>query len=132
MSKPKAPKESAEQRKQRLESEARLAVQEARANADDLKSRKRFMTSRTRLAMRIFGARGRLSGAAQFAGAGSGTRGFGGGNAAGPGGSGGLVGGGLAGLGGFGGGLGYGSVNNNFIPGMVRNPNDPIVIGAGN
>lgn len=100
MSKPKTPKESPEQRKTRLEAEGRLAAQEASAAANDLLARKRFVSSRARLAMRIFGTRAALT-AANFAATG-GSPGGGGGL----GGLGGLS--GMGGFGGFGGGGGFG------------------------
>ncbi len=65
MSKPKAPKESAEQRAARMAEEERIRIMTARANADEFAAGKSFLTRRTRMVLRLYGARRALAGLGQ-------------------------------------------------------------------
>lgn len=86
MSKPKAAQESADAKAARLAEEERIRVAQARADAQESAAGRQLLTRKTRMTMRLFGARSALSG---FGGSGSvpilggsssGGEGIGGGN----------------------------------------------------
>lgn len=62
MSKPKAPKESADAAAARLAEEERIRVMQARAQADEAAAGRQLLTRKTRMTMRLFGARSALAG----------------------------------------------------------------------
>lgn len=62
MKSPKQPKETPEQRAARLAEEERIKVAETKANVADTEQRQRWLTSKTRRILRIFGARKALAG----------------------------------------------------------------------
>lgn len=57
MSKPKVPKETPDQKKARLAEEERIALMQVRANAEEAAAGRQLLTRKTRMAMRIYGAR---------------------------------------------------------------------------
>lgn len=62
MSKPKAPGESASQKRARLAEEERIRIAQARADAEEAAAGRTFLTRRTRAVMRLFGARRAMAG----------------------------------------------------------------------
>lgn len=68
MAGPKAPKESAADKAYRLQQEARTKAMQAQADAEDAAAGRTLMTRRTRMVMRLFGARRAM---AQVAGTGN-------------------------------------------------------------
>lgn len=68
MSKPKAAQESADAKAARLAEEERIRVAQARADAQESAAGRQLLTRKTRMTMRLFGARSAMSG---FGGSGS-------------------------------------------------------------